>query len=84
MREIKQEISQYEDLVLLDITENMNEGKTWEMLNWIYLNRKADFVMKSDEDSFVNIPALVSRLHLFKQTFPSDSGKKIFYRKLII
>ena len=61
-----------------------NKPKTWEMLNWIYLNRKADFVMKSDEDSFVNIPALVSRLNLFQQTFPSEIGKKNFFRKLIL
>ena len=69
---LEREIKSYNDVILLDIKENMNDGKTWEMFKWIHSNMKARFVMKSDEDSFVNIPALLARLDHFQKVYPTN------------
>ena len=72
--DLEREINQFQDLVLLDMKENMNEGKTYEVIKWIYANRRAEFVMKSDEDSFVNVPALVASLNHIRRMYPKEYG----------
>jgi hypothetical protein len=76
---LQQENRVHDDLVLLNITENMNDGKTWEVIHWLFENREndvAEFVLKSDDDSFVNIPGLLKRLIYFKTKHSPELMRK--------
>lgn len=48
------------DIVMLNITENMNDGKTWDMIHWFTreYNRRDDlsFVIKFDSDNYAYWP----------------------------
>lgn len=48
------------DIVLLDCVENLEEGKTYEFLKKVGLEfgDRYTHVMKTDDDSFVNIPGI--------------------------
>ncbi|CAG8597831.1 9934_t:CDS:2 [Diversispora eburnea] len=45
----------YGDIVILNITENMNEGKTMEYFNWFAKYRKDNYMVKLDDDSFIHL-----------------------------
>ena len=66
------------DIHMIDMEENMNEGKTYEYfasMAAMYPNggnvsreeRKWDYVMKLDDDTFVNLPNLVDKLRPMKR-----------------
>lgn len=57
----------YGDLVELDVSENMNKGKTYHLLEWTHRHLRTKFVMKADDDSFIVIANLVQKLHFFEQ-----------------
>lgn len=55
------ENSTYHDIMHLNCTENMNEGKTYEFLKKVgqEFGHRYTHVMKTDDDAFVNIPGRV-------------------------
>ncbi|CAG8731059.1 11709_t:CDS:2, partial [Acaulospora colombiana] len=55
VKRLKKESKMYGDIVMLNITENMNNGKTLEFFDWFAKNRKDDYMMKMDDDSFVHL-----------------------------
>lgn len=69
-RFLKWEQEKFGDIRMLNQSENMNEGKTWEYfatLGRAYntqnpARRPWDYAMKLDDDTFLNIPQLLERL----------------------
>ncbi|KAG0555992.1 hypothetical protein M758_11G016700 [Ceratodon purpureus] len=63
------ENSLYGDILVLDMVENMNEGKTWKYFSTVYaLGVHYDYVMKVDDDSYVRIDNLASSLAVESRT----------------
>jgi hypothetical protein len=64
------ERDRFQDLQILNVTENMNNGKSYEYFADLASNfpshdptrRPWDYAMKLDDDSLVNIPRLLDRL----------------------
>lgn len=57
------EAMQYNDIIVLDIEENMNKGKTWSFYATVAaLGVRFDYVMKVDDDSYVRIDNLAASL----------------------
>ncbi|CAG8798415.1 31656_t:CDS:2, partial [Gigaspora margarita] len=52
---LEEESKMYGDIVILNITENMNEGKTFEYFNWFAKHRKDNYMVKTDDDSFIHL-----------------------------
>ncbi|KAK4058803.1 hypothetical protein OIO90_000249 [Microbotryomycetes sp. JL221] len=81
-RRVALEMEMYNDVVVLDIDENMNKGKTFRYFEWAYDNatvptyyrterdelgvgfRKVDYVVKADEDTFINLNELERHLRV--------------------
>ncbi|KAM0792355.1 hypothetical protein ACM66B_005035 [Microbotryomycetes sp. NB124-2] len=81
-RRIALEMEMYNDVVVLDIAENMNKGKTFKYFEWANDNatvptyyrterdeigvgfKKADYVVKADEDTFINLTELERHLRV--------------------
>ena len=67
---LKWEQERYGDLQVLNISENMNEGKSYEYFASLArmfpsddpLERPYDYAMKADDDTLLNLPQLVERL----------------------
>ncbi|KAG0559310.1 hypothetical protein M758_10G094200 [Ceratodon purpureus] len=54
---------QYRDLIVLDMDENMNKGKTWRFYSTVAaMGVHFDYVMKVDDDAYVRIDNLASSL----------------------
>ncbi|MQL76716.1 hypothetical protein Taro_009102 [Colocasia esculenta] len=58
------EILLYNDIIILNCTENMNDGKTFTYFSSLpkILPRKYDYVMKTDDDTFFRLGPLVESL----------------------
>jgi hypothetical protein len=64
------EQERFKDVKILDMGENMNGGKSYEYFADLgrrypgdnLQDRPWDYVMKADDDSFINIPQLLERL----------------------
>lgn len=65
------EMEAYNDIVVLDIPENMNYGKTHAFFRWAAENatiegsvdgRRPDYVVKADDDSFLMLGEIERRL----------------------
>lgn len=77
-------VTAFGDIVLLDITENMNLGKTQAYFAWAAENamvpdvlggseeKRPDYVVKADEDSFIVLGELEKRLRVL-------GGKKVYW-----
>lgn len=67
---LKWEQDRYEDLQILNISENMNEGKSYEYFASLAgmfpsdnpRDRPYDYAMKADDDTLLNLPQLIERL----------------------
>ncbi|KAI8920585.1 hypothetical protein BC831DRAFT_90481 [Entophlyctis helioformis] len=65
MTNIRLEQAQYGDIIMLDMEENMNDGKTYMLFKTIYQRamggrgRTYDYVFKSDDDTFVHYANMV-------------------------
>ncbi|KAJ1690436.1 hypothetical protein LUZ63_014591 [Rhynchospora breviuscula] len=59
------EILQYNDIIILNCTENMNNGKTYEYFSSVpklFSDRSYNYVMKCDDDTYLRIGNLVESL----------------------
>ncbi|PON99723.1 Glycosyl transferase [Trema orientale] len=58
------EILRFNDVIILNCTENMNEGKTYTYLSSLpdILPRRYDYVMKADDDVFIRLEPLATSL----------------------
>lgn len=85
-RRVALEMELYDDLVVLDLKENMNRGKTHAYFKWAHDNatvpinyrlrgdgtpeevgvgfKKADYVVKADDDSFIRLNELERNLRI--------------------
>lgn len=70
-RIIELEQETYNDLLILDVLENMNEGKSYEYFAALgkmqpdtlgEMERSYDYAMKLDDDSFLHLPNLLEKL----------------------
>ncbi len=66
---LKAEQKMFKDVVLMEVKEAMNEGKTYHMLRWLTKNITASYVMKADDDSYIVIPNLLNRLNYYAARF---------------
>lgn len=66
-KNILEEIDEYHDILSLDIDENMNYGKTYEYfyaIAEIFENYPLDFVIKADDDSYLNLNLIYKDLSI--------------------
>lgn len=57
------EALQYRDVIVLDVEENMNKGKTWRFFSTVAaMGVRFDYVMKVDDDSYVRVDNLAASL----------------------
>ncbi|XP_068645373.1 beta-1,3-galactosyltransferase pvg3-like [Aristolochia californica] len=58
------EILRFDDIIILNCTENMNSGKTYTYLSSLptILARSYDYVMKADDDVYIRLDPLASSL----------------------
>jgi hypothetical protein len=59
------EIMAHGDILVLDCAENMNDGKTYAYFSSVprlFADAPYDFVMKTDDDAYLRVPALVEEL----------------------
>ncbi|XP_047046276.1 beta-1,3-galactosyltransferase pvg3-like [Lolium rigidum] len=59
------EAAHHGDIIVLDCTENMNNGKTYAYFSSvprIFADAPYDYVMKTDDDAYLRVPALVEEL----------------------
>lgn len=55
---------QYRDVVVVDVDENMNKGKTWRFFSTVVaMGVRFDYVMKVDDDSYVRVDNLAGSLN---------------------
>ncbi|CAG8443852.1 3707_t:CDS:2 [Dentiscutata heterogama] len=52
---MEEESKMYGDIVILNITENMNQGKTFEYFNWFAKHREDNYLLKLDDDTFLHL-----------------------------
>ncbi|CAG8731237.1 15079_t:CDS:2, partial [Dentiscutata heterogama] len=52
---LEEESKIYGDIVILNITENMDKGKTFEYFKWFAKNRKDNYMAKLDDDAFFHL-----------------------------
>ncbi|KAF3334749.1 beta-1,3-galactosyltransferase pvg3-like protein [Carex littledalei] len=59
------EIMQYNDIIILNCTENMNKGKTYDYFSSVptlFRDHPHDYVMKCDDDTYLRLGNLVESL----------------------
>uniref|UniRef100_A0ACD5YHS6 Uncharacterized protein n=1 Tax=Avena sativa TaxID=4498 RepID=A0ACD5YHS6_AVESA len=59
------EIMAHGDILVLDCAENMNDGKTYAYFSSVprlFAGAPYDYVMKTDDDTYLRVPALVEEL----------------------
>ncbi|CAG8682724.1 5754_t:CDS:2, partial [Cetraspora pellucida] len=52
---LEEESKIYGDIITLNITENMDKGKTFEYFNWFAKHRKDNYLVKLDYDAFIHL-----------------------------
>jgi Galactosyltransferase len=59
------EIMRFNDIIIMNCTENMNNGKTYQFLSGVpelFSDRPYDYVMKADDDAYIRLDSLVESL----------------------
>lgn len=62
--ELQQESSLYKDMLFIDAVDtyrNLPE-KLLQSLQWLYMNINVNYIMKTDDDCYVNVPLVVRKL----------------------
>ncbi|KAK8953062.1 putative beta-1,3-galactosyltransferase 16 [Platanthera guangdongensis] len=64
---VAMEILRYDDIIILNCTENMNDGKTYAFFSSLpslfnASRRPYDYVMKADDDTYLRLPQLAGSL----------------------
>ena len=82
--EIKLQDEQIEfgDLVILDIDENMNNGKTFEFFRFASQLKGYDFISKADDDVYIHLTNFMQRLDDIKMGLGYKFKGVYFGRKL--
>lgn len=64
------EILRFDDIIILNCTENMNHGKTYTYFSSLptILPRRYDYVMKTDDDVFIRLEPLSASLRRLNRT----------------
>ncbi|CAG8606561.1 11564_t:CDS:1, partial [Scutellospora calospora] len=66
----------FQDIIILDDDENLNDGKTYYYFKWVTENliksennsmKEYDYIVKTDDDSFINLKNLALNLRPFPQ-----------------
>ncbi|CAG8739818.1 30310_t:CDS:2 [Gigaspora margarita] len=52
---LEEESKMYGDIVILNITENLNKGKTFEYFKWLAKHREDNYLVKLDDDTFIHL-----------------------------
>ncbi|KAF0561659.1 glycosyltransferase family 31 protein [Gigaspora margarita] len=74
----KIESEAFQDIIILDDDENLNDGKTYYYFKWVAENlikkvgenntlKEYDYIVKTDDDSFINLKNLALNLRPFSQ-----------------
>eukprot|EP00834_Sanchytrium_tribonematis_P008533 NODE_1034_length_2521_cov_0.334847.p1 type:complete len:262 gc:universal NODE_1034_length_2521_cov_0.334847:1787-1002(-) len=66
------ESSLYNDIIVMDIEENLDDGKTYSFVKWASLNLKYEMLFKTDDDVFLHLYNLISRINKLKKEVGSD------------
>ncbi|GIY31490.1 UDP-GalNAc:beta-1,3-N-acetylgalactosaminyltransferase 2 [Caerostris darwini] len=71
---LKAEVTTKKDIFIVDTTDTYRSlpNKLLKFYQWLYLNYDFSFVMKTDDDSVVNIPYLLKKLQEDSQFDPSQ------------
>ncbi|CAG8513857.1 25475_t:CDS:2 [Dentiscutata erythropus] len=74
---LEEESKMYGDIVILNITENIDEGKTFEYFKWFAKNRKDNYMVKLDDDAFLHL------IHYYRdiQDIPRE---RVYYGNAVI
>eukprot|EP01122_Echinamoeba_exundans_P001695 TRINITY_DN116_c1_g2_i1.p1 TRINITY_DN116_c1_g2~~TRINITY_DN116_c1_g2_i1.p1 ORF type:complete len:290 (+),score=23.68 TRINITY_DN116_c1_g2_i1:148-1017(+) len=71
----------YRDILVLNIRENMNQGKTWRFFHEAPEHfPKSQFIVKADDDSIIRPTTFWSAL---KEVNASNNGKRIYWGRLM-
>ncbi|CAG8450267.1 5785_t:CDS:2 [Acaulospora morrowiae] len=52
---MEEESKMYGDIVILNITENVDDGKTFEYFKWFAKHREDNYFVKLDDDAFIHL-----------------------------
>ncbi|KAI5453389.1 hypothetical protein NCC49_005868 [Naganishia albida] len=81
MRLLEEEARQYQDIVILDMEDNIDSGKTWKYYEWVAkeyggegrVHGRPRFVLKADDDTLLVMPNLIQE---FKDL---DCSKNVYW-----
>ncbi|GMK57377.1 hypothetical protein CspeluHIS016_0402110 [Cutaneotrichosporon spelunceum] len=67
-KDVEKEMAEFGDMVMLDIVDNIDDGKTHEYFKWVahkfagegQVRGRPRFVMKADDDTYLVMPNIVS------------------------
>ena len=74
------ESSLYDDVVVLDNEENLDDGKTWHFLKWADSLVGYDFLLKTDDDVFLHLENFKTKLSKMKKSLKDDISGVYFGR----
>ena len=57
------------DIVVLDMEENLDDGKTYHYFKWVAEHTASPFVLKTDDDVYLHLPNMVERIQMLSETY---------------
>ncbi|CAG8505557.1 12826_t:CDS:2, partial [Dentiscutata erythropus] len=74
---LEEESKMHGDIVILNITENIDEGKTFEYFKWFAKNRKDNYMVKLDDDAFLHL------IHYYRDIQDIPRGR-VYYGNAVL